>query len=94
MSYNVSQRTHEIGIRLAVGASTRDVIGLVVAKGFRLTSLGVVIGAFGSFAITTPIRSQLYGVTATDPGVFAGDSVFLGLVGSRPVTFRLGGRQP
>jgi ABC-type antimicrobial peptide transport system permease subunit len=81
MSYTVTQRTREMGIRAALGAASSDVIRLVVARGVRLAFIGVVIGALGSAALTHLISSQLYGVTATNPAVFASVSAFVTLVG-------------
>ena len=70
MSYTVAQSTREIGIRLALGAQQRDVLKLVVAQGLVLTTLGVVIGLAGSFALTRLMSNLLFGVTATDPMTF------------------------
>jgi predicted permease len=77
MAYTVSQRTHEIGVRMALGAQVADVLRLIVSQGLRLTSLGVVIGLASSFALTPLLRSQLLGVSATDPLTFAGVSLLL-----------------
>ncbi len=67
----MTQRTREIGIRLALGAQKRDVIVIVVKHGFRLVSLGVVIGLLGAFAVTRVLSQFLYGVTASDPITYA-----------------------
>ncbi|HUQ92734.1 MAG TPA: ABC transporter permease [Bryobacteraceae bacterium] len=81
MSYTVSQRTREIGIRVALGAATGNVVRMVVLRGFRLICIGVLLGALGGFALTRLISNLLYGITATDPLVFTGVSAFLALVG-------------
>lgn len=81
MSYSVTQRTREIGIRVALGAGAPAVIRLVVGGGFRLALIGIVLGAFGSVAITRIISSQLYGVTATDRLSYVSVAVLLCLVG-------------
>lgn len=71
MAYAIRQRTHEIGIRMALGASRRDVLRLVIARGLRLVALGVAIGVAGSFALTRLLETLLWGVTPTDPLTYA-----------------------
>src|SRR6185369_16717212 len=71
MSYSVAQRTNEIGIRLALGAQTRDVVLMIVKQGGMLIVLGLVIGLAGAYALTRLIASLLFGVTAKDPITFA-----------------------
>jgi putative ABC transport system permease protein len=80
ISYSVSQRTREIGIRVALGAQDRDVMRLVLGQGAKLTLMGVVIGVGAALGLTQLMGSILYGVKATDPVTFAGVAVVLALV--------------
>jgi putative ABC transport system permease protein len=66
MSYLVSQRTREIGIRLALGAAGRDILALVVGNGARLIGVGILIGVAAAFALQRLVASLLYGVSAAD----------------------------
>jgi len=72
ISYSVAQRTHEIGIRMALGARPRDVLGLVVKQGILLTLIGAALGLIAAFALTQMMKSLLFGVSATDAPTFAG----------------------
>jgi len=72
MAYSVSRRTHEIGLRMALGARSRDVLGMVLGQGLRTILIGLVIGIAGSLALTRAVESLLFGVTASDPLTFAG----------------------
>jgi putative ABC transport system permease protein len=67
IAYGVAQRTHEIGIRTALGASRGDVLRLILAEGARVTAIGVGIGVLGSFGLSRVLGSMLYGVSAVDP---------------------------
>ncbi|HKP13009.1 MAG TPA: ABC transporter permease [Blastocatellia bacterium] len=80
MSYTVAQRTREIGIRMALGASRRNVMGLVLKQGAALVGVGVIIGLGAAFGLTRLVASSLFGVTAVDPLTFAGTSLLLMLV--------------
>ncbi len=71
MSYVVVQRSHEIGVRVALGALSGDVIRLVLGRGLTLTAAGVALGVAGSLAVTRLLTSQLYGVRPTDPSTLA-----------------------
>jgi putative ABC transport system permease protein len=77
LSYSVTQRTQEIGVRVALGASRMDVLKLVVMQGLKLALIGVAIGVVGSFFVTPVIGSQLVSVSPTDPLSFIGVSLFL-----------------
>jgi predicted permease len=76
-SYTVAQRTHEIGIRLALGAQLSDVLKLVLSHGLKLTLIGAAIGLVGAYLATRAITSVLYGVSATDPFTFVFVSLLL-----------------
>jgi putative ABC transport system permease protein len=80
MDYSVSQRTREIGIRMALGAGRSDVLMMVLRHSLLLIGIGLVAGLGGSFALTRLIASQLYGITATNPATFVGVSLLLILV--------------
>ncbi len=80
ISYAVTERTHEIGIRMALGAQRKDIFRLVVGQGMKLTLIGVAVGLAGSFALTRFLSSMLFGVSATDPMIFAGVALLLAAV--------------
>ncbi|HYN85043.1 MAG TPA: ABC transporter permease [Pyrinomonadaceae bacterium] len=80
MSYAVSQRTREIGIRMALGAQTRDVLRLIVGQGLALTLVGVAAGLAAALLLTRFLSSVLFGVSASDPVTFAGVALVLAAV--------------
>ena len=80
ISYSISQRKHEIGVRMALGAKPRDVLRLVVRQGMILTLIGVLAGLAGAVAVTRVLSSLLYGVRPTDPLTYAGVSLLLASV--------------
>jgi putative ABC transport system permease protein len=79
MSYTVTQRTHEIGVRMALGARPRDILRMIVRQAMVHALIGVSLGVSASLALTRLISSQLFGVSTTDPLTFA--AISLGLVG-------------
>ena len=79
LSYSVSQRVQEIGVRVALGAERRDVLRLIVGQGLRLAGIGIVLGIAGAAGVTWIIQSILYNVTPTDPVSFGGVALFLTL---------------
>jgi putative ABC transport system permease protein len=82
IAYTVAQRTHEIGVRMALGARRRDILWLVFRQGFRLVALGVALGLAGASAATRALRSMLFGVSPTDPVTFVAITLMLALVAS------------
>ena len=80
MSFATSQRTREIGLRVALGAQRRDVLSLILGQGARLTLIGVGIGLLAAWAVTRLLTTLLYGVSATDPLVFGGVALLLTIV--------------
>jgi putative ABC transport system permease protein len=80
LSYAVSQRTQEIGVRMALGATRQNVFTLVVSHGARLAGAGIVCGVLGAIGVTRVVTSLLYNVSATDPLSFVATAAFLALV--------------
>jgi ABC-type antimicrobial peptide transport system permease subunit len=80
MSYLVTQRTREIGVRMALGASRASVLGLMLRQAGTMMILGIGIGVAGALALTRSLASLLFGVTASDPAIYAGVSLLLAVV--------------
>jgi len=80
MAYTVAQRTRELGIRMALGARSADVVALVLGAGVRLIGAGVVIGLAMAFAVTRLVSSLLFGVSATDVSTFTVTTLILSMV--------------
>ena len=79
VSFSVSERTHELGIRMALGAKARDVLAMVLAQGMRVALLGIAIGLLAAGALTRLLSSLLFEVSATDPGAFSIVAILLGV---------------
>jgi len=77
LAYTVVEQTHEIGIRMALGAERRDILGIVVRRGMRLVAIGAVAGLAGAWSVTRVMSSLLYGVAPRDPLTFAAVTAIL-----------------
>jgi ABC-type antimicrobial peptide transport system permease subunit len=77
LAYSVTQRTKEIGIRIALGSSAREIVELVMREGVALVAIGLVAGFAGAFAVRQTLQSQLFGISAGDPAVVATVSLLL-----------------
>jgi putative ABC transport system permease protein len=80
MSYTVSRRTREMAIRMALGASRREVQGMVLREGLRVTAIGVAIGAAAALVLSRVMAGYVYGIKSTDPVTLVGASLLLMLV--------------
>jgi predicted permease len=80
ISYSVTQRTQELGVRMALGASSANVLSLVIRQGSQLASLGIVLGLGGALGLTRVLKKMLFGISATDAATFAVVSLILGTV--------------
>jgi putative ABC transport system permease protein len=80
IAYSVAQRTQEIGVRMALGASAAGVLRMVIGQGGRLAGLGIALGLLGAFALTRVLERMLFGVSASDPLTFAGAVLVLGTI--------------
>lgn len=77
ISFSTSQRTHEIGVRMALGAQGRDIVKLILGEGLLLTLIGVALGAAGAFMLTSFMRGLLFGVSSSDPATYAAVAILL-----------------
>jgi len=77
IAYSVSQRTHELGIRMALGAARADVVRMVIGQGMRMAAAGIALGIAGALALSRILGTQLYEVNATDAGTYLAVSLLL-----------------
>jgi ABC-type antimicrobial peptide transport system permease subunit len=82
MSYSVTQRTRELGIRIALGAGRREVLGLVLRQGLAMVAVGIALGVTGALMLTRVMSTLLFGVSTTDPAVFSAIVVVLSATAS------------
>lgn len=80
VSYQVTERVREMAVRMSIGATPGEVMGLILRSGARMWGLGIVVGVVGALALRRVLASQLFGVSASDPAVFAGAALILGVV--------------
>jgi ABC-type antimicrobial peptide transport system permease subunit len=80
LSYSVAQRTQEFGVRIALGASPRSILKLVVSEGARLAAVGIAVGSAGALMVTRLVQAILYNVTPTDPISFIGTAFVLAAI--------------
>jgi ABC-type antimicrobial peptide transport system permease subunit len=80
LSYNVSERHHEIGIRMALGATRSSVLGLVLKQGAKLTGIGLVVGIVGALLLSRVLGTLLFNVRPTDPATMAAVTVFIAAI--------------
>jgi ABC-type antimicrobial peptide transport system permease subunit len=80
LSYSVSERTREIGIHMALGATRGSVLGMILGQGLRLTIIGLVTGLIASFGLTRLLQAQLFNVKPTDPATLTAVAVFIAIV--------------
>jgi putative ABC transport system permease protein len=80
IAYSVTQRTHEIGIRMALGAQRRDILSLIVKQGMLMATLGVGAGLLASLFLTKVLSGMLFGISATDPATFSAVALLLAAV--------------
>jgi putative ABC transport system permease protein len=78
MSYSFSQRTHEVGVRLALGAQPHDILQLALGEGMRIVAIGMLAGLVGAAIMTRLFRSMLFGIGPADPATFAAVAAILG----------------
>jgi predicted lysophospholipase L1 biosynthesis ABC-type transport system permease subunit len=81
LAYSVTQRRREVGIRIAMGSSAREVFGLIVGQGLKVVAVGLVLGGLGAFALVRLIQSLLYGVEPADPAVAGSVALLLAMTG-------------
>jgi putative ABC transport system permease protein len=87
MAYGVTQRLHEIGVRMALGAEPSDVLKMVVADGMKLAVIGLLIGIVGAALLSRYLESQLYGIKTTDPFTYVGVALGLAAVAAAACYF-------